>query len=78
MVKEFVLQNLPFGILDRRVIVRKHGIINRLLRDLSGTVFISLLGKNSKLFIIPFKINGAGNYRAPFILLSEIYSNHYN
>ncbi|NYE09199.1 hypothetical protein F4694_006056 [Bacillus niacini] len=48
MVKEFVLQNLPFGILDRRVIVRKHGIINRLLRDLSGTVFISFWGRMRK------------------------------
>jgi hypothetical protein len=60
------------------VIARKPGMINPLLHDLSGTVFISLLGKNARIFIIPININGAENYTAPFILLSEIYSNHYN
>jgi hypothetical protein len=54
-------------------------LLARLIRaEAEGEVFINLLGKNAKIFIIPFKINGAGNYRAPFILLSEIYSNHYN
>jgi hypothetical protein len=54
-------------------------LLARLIRaEDEGEVFISLLWKNAKIFIIPFKINGAGNYRAPFILLSEIYSNHYN
>lgn len=54
-------------------------LLARLIRaEAEGEVFISLLGKNAKMFIIPFKINGPGNYRAPFILLSEIYSNHYN
>jgi hypothetical protein len=77
MEKEFGRQNFLFGILDRRVIVRKHGMISLMLDDSNCIVSISQQVKNAKIFITPINSNGASCLGSIF-LLSEIYSIHYN
>jgi hypothetical protein len=77
MEKEFGRQNFLFGILDRRVIVRKHGIISHLLDVSSCIVSISQQVKNAKIFITPINSNGASCLGSVFLLF-ERYSNHYN
>lgn len=59
MEKESGRQNFLFGILDRRVIARKRGMISLMLDDSNCIVSISQQVKNARIFITPINSNGA-------------------
>jgi hypothetical protein len=60
-------RKIVYRILGHLVIVRKHGMINRLCHDSSSTVFINQQVKNAKLSILHFNPDfGPQNFAALF------------